>query len=544
MAHSATGDIVSSFKLREGKYRNIQRAVELVAANFESVLDRHQIAACAVFSVLYFAWARLISNHKQLWFDELVSYSVDHLPTWNDAWRALQFGVDANPPLFHLVNRAILGIMGDTNFAQRASSIFGFWAMSLCVYTIVRRNHSAAASWVAALIPACSGAAYYATEARPYGMVLAFVSFAIICWLNAVEATSHRRLWLIGLTVSLGCAISSHYYAVFTIAPFIGAELTRAAKRKNVDWGILGAVMLSYLPLLIFYKAGLMTAANQYIAAKEPISLLGAVDFWNFTLGPVAASIAVAVAVAVGWNCLAGSSPAIDQGFTASRPSPFRANGTLLIAAWFCILPIVVALGARFVTHANEHRYAISALIGAAILLGAGFDALRSAVPGAAGLAILTLLVPVGATAVVGRDKPRGRHTEYSWSQSVQSRPELPIAYGMPLEFVQAWYHAPTPELKRRIVGLVNVKEGLKRTGSVTADLGVVNLMPALPVPALDYYRFIRGRQPFYLVYRPAVTSWVTGKLVEDGASLKLDGVFGPDELYLVTWPEAGGARP
>ena len=504
-------------------------------AAFEAALERFESSCWVVFSFLYFAWALLISNHKQLWFDELVSYSVDHAPSWSEAWRDLQLGVDANPPLFHFVNRLLLGALGDTTLVQRASSILGFWVMSACVYAIVRRNQSAAAAWVAALVPVCSGAAYYATEARPYGMVLGFVSLAIICWLNAVEGSGAKRWWVVGLAICLACAISSHYYAVFTIAPFIGAELTQAVRRRRVDWTILAAVMFSYLPLILFYQAGLMSAANQYVGSTDRASLLNPIHYWEMVLGPVAGSILLAVGVALAWAWIGDRISTVT--FTIQRQH--------IVAAWFCVLPIVVVLAARYVTHAYEHRYAITAVLGAAILIGAGFDALRAAIPGAAGLAALALLLPVSADAVMGWNKPRGRHLEYGWASAVSARPELPVVYGMPLEFVQGWYNAPTSELKNRITCLVDLKEARERTGSTTADLGVINLKPALPVPAVGYDEFVELRKPFYLLYEPSITSWVTKKLVEDGAELKLQGLFGADELYLVTWrpPETEPVR-
>lgn len=533
MARPDTTNIVSKPSFLERNARVFLGLVDGIAIRFEEFLELHPIFCGVTFSILYFGWALLISHHKQLWFDELVTYSVDHVPTWRDAWHALQLGVDANPPFFHFANRLFLAVLGDSNEVQRASSIFGFWAMSLCVYTIVRSNHSAAAAWVAALVPACSGAAYYATEARPYGMVLGFVSFAIICWMKSVDAsnTVYRRgthFWLVGLSVCLAGAISSHYYAVFAVVPFIGAELTRGVKRAKFDWAILGALMASYLPLAIFYTTGLMAAAGQYVGNTDRASMLLPIHFWELMLGPVLGSIATAVGIALVWNWIGGGK---------RLELSIIPGNSILMAAWFCLLPLVVVLAARYVTHAYEQRYAISAVIGAAILIGVGFDALRTAIPGAAGLAILALIVPVTADALAGRNAPRGRHIDYAWAHSTAAEPDLPIVYATPLEFVQAWYNAPSQELKNRITCLVDVKEAWDRTKSTTADLGVINLKPALPVPAKNYHDFASQRHPFYLVHEPQTTTgWVTKKLVDDGADLKLLGIYGNDEIYMVTW--------
>lgn len=284
--------------------------------------------------------------------------------------------------------------------------------------------------------------------------------------------------------------------------------------------------MASYWPLVILYSSGLMGAANQYVGSTDNASLLSPVYFWQFVLGPVPLSILAAIGVALGWNCFLRKRVV----FTVVP------SNALLIGAWLCVLPVFVMLGGRYVTHAYEHRYAITAVIGAAMLIGAGFDLLRSAIPGAAGLAILALILPVSIDAVAGRSRVRGRHIDYGWSQQTLAEPTLPIIYSGPLESVQAWFNAPSPELKRRITCLVDVKEASQRMGSGAGDLGVINLKPALGLPAQGYREFTQQRKAFYLIHQPAMTTWVTKKLVEDGAELKLKGLFGPDELYLVTW--------
>jgi len=362
---------------------------------------------------------------------------------------------------------------------------------------------------------------------------LGLVSLAVICWLNAVETTGDRRWWLAGLTVSIAAAISSHYYAVFAIAPFLGAEATRAVKRNKVDWAIVGALLASYLPLILFWKAGLMAAANQYTGDTMAPSLMSPILFWELIFGPVAASILMAVAISLAWGWLSGK--ALSGGASEWRLS-IAPSLTLLIAAWFCAIPIVVIVAARFVTHAYGPRYALTGVIGAAILIGAASDTLRKAIPGAAGLAILCLLCTSTVWTVMGRHKPQGRYVDYAWAQVAEREPNLPILYGGHVEFVQGWYNAPTEELKRRIMTVVDVPESRIRTGSTTADLGVINLAPAMPIPYEEYGKFIAKRKPFYVVYQPAVPSWITQRLVEDGAHLQLMGLYGANEIYRADW--------
>ena len=502
-----------------------QKCVALLA-KAEDFLDRFETAAWAIYTVLYVAWAYLISSHKQLWFDELVSYSVDHLPNWSQAWRALAMGVDANPPLFHAVNRGLLALLGDTHFVQRVSSVIGFWVMSLCIYLIVRRNSSAAAAWVATLLPLSSSAAYFATEARPYGMALGFASIAVVCWLRSTDGVRGSGWWLAGLNLSLAAAMSSHYYAVFLLVPFVAAELTRSARRMKIDWRIVFTIGLSWWPLLVFFTSGLMSAANQYTGNTNSVSLLLPFGFWEFFLRPAVGSLLMATALVMilGW--------AVGVKYEFKTPL----QNEVIIAVWLCGLPLVVVIAARFITHAFEFRYAVCSLVGAALLFGIIVQWASRAVPGAAIVMFLTLVLPIAIDAVGGRNKPRGRVVEYRWEAATLAHPELPIVFGMPLESVQAWYNAPTPALQKRITCLVDVNEAWKRLRSATADLGVINLRPALPVPYEDYKQFAQRRSPFYFVYNPGIESWVLGKLIDDGARPLLLGNFASDQLYLIDW--------
>ena len=102
------------------------------------------------------------------------------------------------------------------------------------------------------LFPLVTGAYYYATEARPYGLVLGFSGLALLCWQAATEK-DRRLLSLAGLAASLAAAISCHYHAVFVLAALGFAEAVRSRTLRRLDLPLWAALSLGVAPLLAFF---------------------------------------------------------------------------------------------------------------------------------------------------------------------------------------------------------------------------------------------------------------------------------------------------
>ena len=101
----------------------------------------------AAFALAYLSLALLIGINKPLWYDEIVTLYVCRLPAVRDVWAALIDGVDANPPLFHLLTRASLDLFGDSPFALRLPSMLGFAALCWSIFRFASTRVSDAAAW-------------------------------------------------------------------------------------------------------------------------------------------------------------------------------------------------------------------------------------------------------------------------------------------------------------------------------------------------------------------------------------------------------------
>ena len=107
--------------------------------------------------------------------------------------------------------RATTFLLGRGPLALRLPSIAGFALMLFCLYRIAQRRIGTATAWVAVLFPFTTRGYWYAVEARPYGLMMGFSALALWCW-QVATAEQARRYALLGLTLSLAAAISTHFY--------------------------------------------------------------------------------------------------------------------------------------------------------------------------------------------------------------------------------------------------------------------------------------------------------------------------------------------
>ena len=115
--------------------------------------------------------------------------------------------------------------------------------MSFCVFRFVGKRCPAPYAFAAMCFPLLTMGYQYAYEGRPYGMVMGLAGLAMVSWQSAAE-NQNRGIALGGLALSLTCAVSSHYYAVFFAGPIALGEIARSISRKRADvpiWLALGA---------------------------------------------------------------------------------------------------------------------------------------------------------------------------------------------------------------------------------------------------------------------------------------------------------------
>src|SRR4029450_5632279 len=141
-------------------------------------LEKRKLCFLSGFSILYLLLTCLIASRRLMWNDEFFTYYIAVLPHISDIWSALLSGGEQCPPFVHLITRASVTLFGVNHISIRLPEVLGFWVMSLCLFQFVSKRSSALYGSVAMLFPLVTAAYHYATEARPYGLVLGFSGLA------------------------------------------------------------------------------------------------------------------------------------------------------------------------------------------------------------------------------------------------------------------------------------------------------------------------------------------------------------------------------
>ncbi len=475
------------------------------------VLELYEVWFWGFFSVAYAGWAFLAASRKGYWFDELVTHHVDVLPDWASVWNALRIGADANPPLIHFLNRSVMALAGDNPVALRASSMLGFWLACFCLYWIVRKKASPTAAWIAALFPLASGAHPYVIEARPYGLVLGFTALAYLCW---------QRRWYTGLAFSVTTLVSSHYYAVFATIPFWLVEGFRLWKSRRIDFKNAIALAAGYIPLAFYWP--LIAGARQYASdnAFAMPSWTSMADVYGFLLGSTLPLIAAV------FGCFlylaAHNSLTLTWRLTIVE--------TMLTAA-FCILPLIIVLIARFVTHGLMPRYTLPAIIGLSIAIALLSEMTFSRHQ--LGLLLVVLAGFVGLERLISlrsQQQPR----KFEWAAQVSVEKDLPVVHGSPIQYVEMDYYADK-SLRDRFFTIADSEEERRRVGSTAEDLGAIHIAQISDLHVEKPQQFLTKHRRFYFLQPPIWNAWMWTKLVEDGADMRLVAASPQSALYLVT---------
>ncbi len=497
------------------------RKVEWVAAAVEG---KPWVAIAAV-STLYLASSLLVSATKLMWFDELHTYLTSQLPTAHDVIGFFAAGLDTHTPVCSLVERGSVGLLGKNFAGLRAPYILAYLVFSLCLYRFVYTR--AGAVWgLAAMTFAfvCSGL-YYATEIRPYGLVLALSAMAAVCWQEAGQP-KHRRAAIAVLWLSLSLSVALHYYAAFMVVPFILAELSRWRQVRRADWPVAWAIVSSPLIIALFVpairKARLIYGTHfwgvpQWSAFKTSYVFLLAESF-----GPIATAAFLCLLTSF---CTRDSSLTAPSGLTVVPPSERTLSGVL------ALFPVLV-VPTSFLTGAFGDRYVVPALTGIILYL---ILLTWQASNGNRATALVTTMVFLGwfvmhTTATVRRNLLQTGGFPFRTEQPFAVRnwmpflsvSNLPVVVAPGVLFLQFEHYAPV-DLGWRIYYLADRRYATELDRSDTTDTILINLAKAVPgVSVSSYDDFVSHQRKFLFLVDVTARTWIIHKLKIDGAHMEL----------------------
>lgn len=181
-------------------------------ARFVPAFDRLAVVV-VVLAVVVGLVLRFVQR-SDLWLDEALSVNIASLPL-GDLMDALRR--DGHPPLYYVLLNGWMDLFGTSDVAVRAlSGLFSAAALPLA-WVVGRRiggRPLAVASLV--LLAVSPFAIHYATETRPYSLVMLLV---LAGWLLLDDALRRPTLLrLLGLAVLSGLLLVTHYWSMWLLA--------------------------------------------------------------------------------------------------------------------------------------------------------------------------------------------------------------------------------------------------------------------------------------------------------------------------------------
>jgi len=271
----------------------------------ERRLTRSDTFAVGLFTVLYILQVAHAAVTRSFWLDELFTFYIVTMPDWAGMMDLIQRGPDQNPPLFYALTRLVVSVLGESEGAFRLPAMVGYWVLCVTLHLWVRLlGGGQTAALVAMTTPVFTNVVYYASEARPYGLMLGCFGAALVSYtlgdIFAQQPDYSRRAWL-GLGASLSLAMAFHYLALIPIGCLWLMEACRTWRTRQWRWAVWAALCV---PLVVLaYNWPVFTEQSKLPYWKTELHWFELPDFYRWMLGDwVCLAFLVMVGMAVLWE--------------------------------------------------------------------------------------------------------------------------------------------------------------------------------------------------------------------------------------------------
>ena len=489
----------------------------------------HSVAALLVAIVVYAGVTCALAT-RHLWHDELYTYYIAKAPTIAQLLRDVS--LDLHPPLGYLVTRASLALFGDSAFATRLPFLLAFLIGSLCLYQFLAERLRPAYGLLGMLVFWATPFLAYATEARPYALVLAFFGIAMLAWERAVQPA---RSWISVLVLGLAvlAMMLSHFFSVFYIWPFCVAELWRWYRSRKLDralWAVLllpCAVPLLYLSSIHRWES----AAYPPVQQASPFKLA---TFFYHSLEPEGSVLLLAVCIGIALAPrMRTNAPRVTSDGPLTNATAFA---PLDVAFTIGLLTLPVVLDVMLIkTHGVFFpRYAIVASLSYGILLALFVAKQTNKSRTAAVAANCILLASIAGTTLVSA----ALNTLRTWGRTTnaavtsppldQIRPDLPLVAASGLTFFEMDKYE-SPRTVARLFYLSDRALALRYAHATIFEGGFVTLNQHFPIRAkvVPYQQFVAAHPHFLVVGTPDYAEdWLIPRLLDIHAKLEYLGSF------------------
>ncbi len=482
-----------------------------------------------VTAALALAW----SHAKPMSQDEMYAfqtYSVRSVGEMVQVQRRWPISLD--PLLYPLLSHAAMQIFGAGAFALRLPSLLGFLLMQVCLFFFVRKLAGERAGTVAAAFPALTATLYYATEGRPYGLLLGLYALALWCWQVATrdaEKNEQRGWALLGLTLAIAATINAHYFGVLLLVPICAAEGFRSLQRRRMDWPVVAAIcvgMAGFATTVPFLKAAGAFRKNYYNAGAvglHDISRAYRSIFVDYTQMSMRAqhlwmAALIAFAAALLWGCARAM-----QRRALRIPA---AEWVLLLA--LAALPFCGYLLARFVTHSIEVRYVLGAAVAISAMLAVAIGPWlrRDGVFAAVAIALGVSIVGVNAARIqAAQCKSDERLASLVLPAQVKAaldaNPDGRLYVQDMGAFEEDRYYEPDADVRKRMTLVYSAAEELRWNRHDTMALTAMHIARFTGLPAVSYEALrTRPGKHLFVLYHTG-WDWTDEAFAADGARVR-----------------------
>jgi len=488
-------------------------------ANLCARLEAYETADAAPFGPLIIAFGLYILivfalSFRPLWHDELYTYYIAKSPTIPRFITEVT-RLDLQPPLQYVLSRMSLKLFGDSDLATRLPNLVVFTVGSICFYLFVRRRLGRFYALTAMLVFWLTPFLQYATEARPYALVLGFLSVAMLGWQAATEGQG-RRLGLFGLAFGVWGMLVSQAFSPLLVAILGVAELVRSVDRRKIDWPIWIALVASSPFVIVYIPIFRRFEGWTALPPEFQASIFKIITFYEDLLSAVSIVLLIALIAALIVYRSSGVS---------SRATVFVVHKhEVALALGLLSLPILINLALMRTGGAFWPRYCIPAGIGFSLLLiyilAKLTNASRAAAAVAAACVFLGMITGIALQIAHPRERPMVR--ELSLKQ-LDSR--LPLVASSGLTFLEM-NKREGAELLSHVFYLTD-RDAAIRYAHATIFEGTGNLRAYWPIfgTVTPYRDFIRQTPDFYVLGTPDYPEdWLIPKLLDDGAELQFKG--------------------
>jgi hypothetical protein len=426
---------------------------------------------------------------KPFWHDEIYTILEAELPVAT-LWRALQDGVDLQPPLNALLTRGIHLIVGVGPIVTRLPAIAGFLLAVIFTFIIVRRRTNGLIATSAVLLLCTTTAWGYATDARGYGLTFGAFAIAMFAWTEAAAGRHPTRNWIL-LAVSLAAGIWAHYYFVLAWLPIGVGEITRQVRLKRFmpqAWLAMAAAVLLTAPLWPLVSA-----------ASAQRGSFWAVPTWNVssTYRHITGSLFSYKAMIVILGVLAAVE--IARRARAWRWPRVIAGHEIAAAVGCLAIPLAGILLGQW-TGVFYVGYITFAAVGFAMVLPtAAWAFLPENKLGdllLAGTMVIAML-PVVTRTLADRGPLRDAASDFplvvDWL-----RGEEPLVFSGGLSYLEIWYALPE-NARPRFIYLADPQGARRDSGSDTVELGYLALSRWTSLPAFPLGEYVAAHPRFWL---------------------------------------------